>query len=217
MMVGIGAITYVYEGSQVLTTNRRYGTQADVRIYPIAIAIAAILVIASRFFNIHPSVVFGFVAAYVAITPAAFSKDEEGEILLVGAFSLLALSLIAWIALIPIRELSEDGGSLTLLFLESTAAIIFLGGVEGLLFNLIPVKFMDGLKLLRWRWWLWFILSGGLVFLFWHVLINREHAYDDALRQTSVIALLLTLGICLGVTVVTWLYFTIRTRDRAGA
>ncbi len=62
----------------------------------------------------------------------------------------------------------------------------------------------------EWNKLVWAGLFGLATFLFWHLLLNQNDAYLDALRQTRVV---LALGLVLlyaGVTLGTWLFFKIR-------
>ena len=59
----------------------------------------------------------------------------------------------------------------------------------------------------------WALLFGAATFLFWHLLLNQNDAYLDALRQTRV---MVALGLVLlygGLTVATWLFFRVRNRS----
>ena len=57
--------------------------------------------------------------------------------------------LLAWLALGPLRVAAQDGSWLTALAV-TVAAAIFVGGLEGVFYSLIPLSFMDGAVL--WRW-----------------------------------------------------------------
>jgi hypothetical protein len=96
---------------------------------------------------------------------------------------------------------------------EAIAVAIFLGGIEGLLFNLIPFTFNDGEKVWRWDKRAWAIIALPSLAIFIHILINREDSVPSALAQGSVIA---SLGLCLGITALalaTWLAFKVRKPD----
>jgi hypothetical protein len=72
---------------------------------------------------------------------------------------------------------------------------------------------MDGATVFEWNRLVWVGLFGLVTFLFWHLLLNQEDAYLDALRQTRV-AVALGLVVLYGaLTLATWLFFKLRGRS----
>ena len=128
-LLAIGAITYVYHGGQALFTRRRFRIAAGLKIFPVALAIAAILVFTSRLAGFDAPVVYGLVASYTLLGTARLDRRQDGRVVLFPAFALLALSLIAWVSLIPLREASEGSDNLWLTFPSDTAAILFVAGI----------------------------------------------------------------------------------------
>src|SRR5690606_29838848 len=63
MIAGIAMTTFLFEGGQVLWTRRRYRADAAMRIYPIAMPVAVVSVLLTRVADLHPGIIFGFVAA----------------------------------------------------------------------------------------------------------------------------------------------------------
>ena len=79
---------------------------------------------------------------------------------------------------------------------------------------MIPITFMDGATVFEWNKFVWAALFGLATFLFWHLLLNQNDAYLDALRQTRV-AIALGLVLIYGeVTLATWLIFNPRRSPR---
>jgi hypothetical protein len=88
---------------------------------------------------------------------------------------------------------------------------IFVAGIEGLFYAMIPITFMDGATVFEWSKAVWAGLFGLATFLFWHLLLNQNDAYLDALRQTRVAVALGLVLLYAGVTVATWLFFKLRS------
>ena len=106
--------------------------------------------------------------------------------------------------------LAETDGSWWLVVLQAALVTIFVAGIEGLFYAMIPITFMDGATVFEWNKVVWAGLFGLATFLFWHLLLNQNDAYLDALRHTRV-AMALGLVLLYGaVTVGTWLFFKIR-------
>ena len=72
---------------------------------------------------------------------------------------------------------------------------------------MIPLSFMDGAKIAQWNRLLWLLVFGAAGFLFWHVLLNQESKFLDALDRRNVEAALALLSFYSVVTLVTWGYF----------
>ncbi len=127
-----------------MLTNRNFGVPAVVRVYPVALAIALVSVILSRVVDFQPGLVYGFVAAYAVVVATDFDRRQNGHVVFFPALALLAVSLIAWVLVIPLRDAAENGDSWWITTLEGAAVAIFVGAIEGLFFNMIPLTFMDG-------------------------------------------------------------------------
>ena len=207
MLIGVGAITYVYKGGQALFTTRRLRTRAGVKLYGVALVIAAGCVLLSRLVDFQPGFLYGSVAAYTLLAPAALDRRQSGQTVFFPAVALLALSVIAWLLVIPLREVTQGSDAWWVALPEGAAAAVFVAGLEGLFFNMIPLSFMDGAKIAQWNRLLWFLMFGVAGFLFWHVLLNQEGVYLHALPERKVVAALGLLAFYSIVTLGTWAYF----------
>jgi hypothetical protein len=212
MLIGVGAITYLYKGGQALFTTRRLRLTAGVKLYGVALAIAAGCVLLSRLVDFQPGFLYGSVAAYTLLAPAALDRRQSGQTVFFPAVALLAFSVIAWLLVIPLREVTEGSDAWWVALPEGAAVAVFVAGLEGLFFNMIPLRFMDGAKIAEWNRLLWFLMFGAAAFLFWWVLLNQEGAYADALAQRRVVAALSLLAFYSNVTLGTWAYFRQRVK-----
>ncbi len=89
------------------------------------------------------------------------------------------MSLAAWFLAMPVTNAVEAGSS-WLKVLQGICVGTFVVGLEGLVFGLIPLNFMDGGTLFRWNKWVWAGVFGIAMFLFWHVLLNKNSKYGAA-------------------------------------
>ena len=78
----------------------------------------------------------------------------------------------------------DTENSLLAALLEGVVLAVFVGGLQGTLFNLMPLEFQDGGKVMRWNRFAWFGLSAVLTFFFFHVFLNPENEIDGALGET---------------------------------
>jgi hypothetical protein len=186
-------------------TRRRFGIPAGVRVHGGAVLAAVACVIVSRVLGLHPGVLYGFVASAVLLAPVALDRRQAGESAFYPALAVLAVALIAWGLLGWVRE--GAGSPL----LETVLAVLFVGGIEGVMFSMIPITFMDGHSVLAWRRGAWVVLTGTATFLFWQLLVNPGSAFLDAFRETSVRLVLVVAGGFAAVTAATWGYFRWRS------
>lgn len=214
LLLGIGIATYVYEGTQVLISERFFSLNGAIRFYPIAILIAIVSVTFSKLTGLQPGLVYGFVAAAALLSAREPTRKEEGMIVFFPMLAMLGVSLLAWLSLGPIRGMSEDGGWIPLI-LEGAALSLFLGGIQGLLFSLIPLPFMDGEKIWNWNKLAWIAIVFPVGFLFFHVVINQDGTLQSAVSEHGVTALIILAAVSWTLTIATWLVFKWRGTSAA--
>jgi hypothetical protein len=91
--------------------------------------------------------------------------------------------------------------------------VVFIGGLEGLFFNLFPVSFLDGSYVWGWSKWRWVVVMGLSAFLYWEILLNKAGAYDDVLNPTSGPTFAIVVTICVVLAGGAWLYFKTRPEE----
>lgn len=99
---------------------------------------------------------------------------------------------------------------LGILVLDSFLVVTFVGALEGVLINLLPMRFLDGLKLMKWNRWVWtgLLLVGLLPFL--HVLLSPGSGYiatSDIVPFFTMAALFVGFGLF---SIAFWAYFRFR-------
>ncbi len=212
LAIGLGIVTYLAEGGSSFLAEKQYKVESSVRLYGSAIIIAAISVAISRLLDFQPGIVYGFVASSLVIAPVALDRRASAQLVILPALGLLAASLLAWILLAPLQAAVNGGGGPFWALLDSIAVIVFVAGLEGVFYSLIPLTFMDGAQVLQWSRVVWAVLFGTVTFLFFQLIVNQYKSYLDAFKQTSVV-LCLALAAFYGiVTVGVWLFFRLRTR-----
>jgi len=210
----VGLITYVYEGGEALVTSRHHGVPAGVRIFPVALIIATFFVILSRLAGFQAPIMYGFVAAATALIPAELRKDQTAKAVFVPAVILLSVSIGAWLLVGPLRDWSGNSNDWYSVLPGETAALIFVGGIEGLAFAMLPVRFLDGFKVGVWNRLVWLVLLLVPMFFFaWAILNPAAHAFDAVVQRRVVLAIVLV-GIYAALAVLVWAYFYLLHRAR---
>ena len=92
--------------------------------------------------------------------------------------------------------------------------MLFASGIEGLLFCMIPLEFLDGRKILRWNAVVWAFLMGIPAFLFAWVILNPAAQSFDTLLERRVITALSLVAAYSTLTVLLWAYFYAQRRGR---
>ena len=209
LVIGLGFITFYSEGSASRLAKRRFSANASIRLYGTAVLVAILAVIISRAVTFQPGLVYGFIASAVIIAPVALAKRDDATLVLVPAFGLLVVSLLAWLMLGPVRVLAADGAPLPALG-ETILAMIVIGGLEGLFVTMIPLRFLDGSTVKSWSFVAWVLVFTTVTFLWWQLLFNQDSAYVAAFEQKNVQVVLFTLGVFMLTTGGIWSYFRFR-------
>ena len=203
--VAFTLITYAWDGVQAMVC-RHYGAPAAVRVFPIGTVVAVFAVILTRATGFQPGLMYGFVAANAIIQPAKLTEDQEGKKAMWSSFALLAICAAAWLLVGPLRTVSEDHSSFWAALPEGIAVGVFVAGLEGLFFQMIPIEFLDGRKLFDWNKPIWLAISLVSGFFFFEAIINDDQQAVSAVGQTRTIITFVVVLCCLAATIGFWLF-----------
>jgi hypothetical protein len=209
--MALGIATYVYEGGQAVFARRRFHLDAAVRMFPAALGIAVTFVVISRVTDFHAPIFYGFVASAALLGPGQVSERQDALAVSVAAIGLLAVSMIAWFLLIPLRDGATDAGTWGHLP-SQVAALTFAGGIQGLVFMMLPIRFSDGRKIAMISRPLWLVLTVVPLFIFCWALVNPEAEQFDAVLEGRVITVIALVAAYAAAAVGVWSFFHFRTR-----
>jgi hypothetical protein len=207
VILGVGAVTWVCSGLEALVTRRTFGVAAAVRPYPASLAVAALSVGVSRVIGLQPGVIYGFVASCAVTGPGLIDERRQGRVTIVPVATAVFLAVVSLLAMEPLRANASVASSLPGQVAIGAGIIVFVGGIEGVAFNMIPLKVTDGGKLFLWHRTVWAATSLVAAFLFWHVLLNRNSQYFGALRQAKSLAVLAIFVVYTSLSIGLWAYF----------
>lgn len=211
----IGVVTGVAFGTVVVASTSgwfarsRFGrSDYYFRVLPATLVIAALCVAISRLVGFLPGYLYGLVGGL------AFRKslddDDQGRTVLVSSSVVLVAAFAGWLAYGPVSARVESGStSFGWLALEAVLAGTFIAGIEGLLFGLVPLKFLSGEKLFTWNKTAWVVLYSITAFLFLHLIARAAAPGVGATDWLRAGALFLGFGLA---SVAFWAYW--RRRDR---
>jgi hypothetical protein len=212
LFLAIAAALVIVIAANELTTalyTRRHTGHVYLRVFPGALFVALVCVAISRLAEFQPGYLYGLVAG-VAVR-GGLGKDVEGKSAAVASLGLLAVSVAAWFAWLPVRDMADSpGASQSLFVLEAFLVATFVAGLEGLLFGLLPLTFLDGHKLVKWNRALWAVLFFLSAFAFVHILLDPAASYvsfSPDLPTIVVVSLFVGFGLF---SVAFWSYFRFR-------
>ena len=213
-VVAIGVVTFLYEGIQILLIKYRLEVPVTFRIRPIALVIAVAFVVVSVLVGFHPGLTLGFVGAYITLSARGrFTKQQRATPILVSASFLLAITIAAFIARTPVHDALTRGSSFGLALFDTILVSIFIIGLEGLIFALLPIVFLDGHKIAQWSKVLWGIVFGLTAFAFFHIVINKDKDITKAIQNSNLWLMVGIIVFFFLVSISLWLYFWIRKKQ----
>ena len=215
VLISVAYLTYMFDGLQVFLA-KTVGVKAVLRLFPVGIFVAAFCVAFTRVDGMQPGLIYGFIAASAIVGERKLTTEQDGRNVFIPSMLLLLSALVLWLLLSPLRNLAQDHSSWYSALPEAVAAGIFVGAVSSVFMQNIPMKFMDGYKLLKWSKIAWVIQAGLAAFLFWHVMINTNRSDFNAVSETAPAVAMIAMVSCFFATLALYLYFRYRHATLGG-
>ena len=176
---------------------RRWGLPARLAVRPANLVLAVGSTTFSRLVTLVPGIMIGTPEAF-EIDEAVADQQQRRRLLRVGAATLAGLGAGAWLltlftGLLQRADLAR-GLSVFVGGLEALLLVVFAVAIQEMFVEMLGLEGSFGRALARRSRVLWF---GALVlvgFVFWHTLINPRGDLAGALGETSVRAILITIG-----------------------
>ncbi|MGH9024190.1 MAG: FGLLP motif-containing membrane protein, partial [Acidimicrobiia bacterium] len=190
----------------------RYRQWGRLAVLPGSAVVAAACVGFSRLLHFLPGYLFGLIAGFT------FRHEEDertkGRLTAAGCLFILLVAIAAWIARGPVSTAAAGPGAGPGLFaLEALLTAVFLLGLESLLFGLLPLRFLNGSKVVAWSRTAWAALFGLALFGSVHVLLAPGSGYvGSTSKRTTIGVVLLYVGFGLG-SFAFWAYFRYRPQS----
>jgi len=208
----VGAIVIVTAAAELFSSlyiRRSARTMTYLKVFPGALMVAVLCVGVSRLVDFQPGYLYGLVAG-VAFR-GKLDPRQEGKSAAISALAVLAVSIAAWAAWVPVnRSAQAPGAEFGVIALEALLVAVFVSGLEGLLFGLVPMRFLDGQKLITWNRLVWAVLFWVSLFAFIHILLNPATGF---IGLSSTIPLVIVAGLFGSFALFSvgfWAYFRLR-------
>jgi hypothetical protein len=210
MLAGIVLVTAAF-AIPVVLAHRRIGDRPSLKVVPISLLIGVVCVLLSRLTGFQPGYLYGLLIGL------AFARElsaaDEGRATAIATGLMLAVAFGAWVALGAL----PDGEAFGQVAARTALAALMVAGLEGVVFGLLPMRFLLGEPLYAWNRLLWGALLGLGAFAFFHILINPASGY---LSDTSRTPLFTVLALLIGfsaVSVAFWAWFRFRPSGQESA
>jgi hypothetical protein len=171
------------------------------------LAVAAACVLISRATGFLPGYLYGLVIGYQFVRE--LDGDREARALSASAWWMLGLAVVCWLMLNAVRApgVAETAPGQ---ILSTVLGTITVAGIEGIVFGLVPLRFLPGEPIFRWSRVSWAVLYAIGLFGFVWIILDPANGFANATDQAGfVTAAVLFIGFGL-VSVLFWAYFRLR-------
>jgi hypothetical protein len=176
LSLATAVVVFASDIPAVVHVRRRYRERASPIALPGALVIAVACVALSRAVDFQPGYFYGLVGG-LALS-RSLERSESGRLAARTAALLLALSLVSWLALMPVSaaaaETGRTGGTI---FLENVLAGIFWAALDSLVIAMLPMRLLEGAKIAGWSRAAWAALYGITLLAFVHILLRPSTGY----------------------------------------
>jgi hypothetical protein len=137
--------------------TRRHGSAPRKLIaIPMGLAIAAALVAFSRLINFEPGYLYGLVCG--VIFTRELPTNEKGHLAALGVLTTLVLAVVAWALWVPVNAAAEHAHPFFgVVLADDLLGALFVSGLVGSFFGMIPLKGLPGWTIKQWNLWAWLL------------------------------------------------------------
>jgi hypothetical protein len=215
LLVGLVVTSLIFA---LPTAAYRWATRRErpaIRVMPWTILIAVACVLLTRLSSFQPGYLYGLLIGFSFASE--LSVRDEGRATAIASAWVLALTLLAWFGLAAVRGWGDPDGAVTIL-LSAALTTVVVAGFEGVVFGLLPLRFLPGAAVFAWSRPTWTALFVIGFFGFLHVLVNPQSGYLADTTRTPMLTVVLLFLFFGAVSVALWAYFRFRpARSDRGA
>jgi len=209
MFVALLIMSVVFSLPADIGIHRQFGEWGRLNFLPGSLLISILMVVLSRVLEFQPGYFYGAMAGLAFAS--ALSKEDQGRLTAGNWLFSLLVSVGAYFLRSPVSHAAaRDGASIWWIGLEVCLALIFLWGVEGLAVAMLPMRFLDGRKVMNWNKVVW----AGLLFLGLfatvHVLFAPNSGYVGQTTGGVSVAVAVLFAVFGAISVGLWAYFRYR-------
>ena len=216
LSLATGAVVLASDLPEVGYVRRRYRERATPVALPGALVIAVACVVLSRAVGFQPGYFYGLLGG-LALS-RKLDRDESGRLAARTVAFLLALSFGSWVALQPVAAAAaENGKTFGSILVENILGGIFWAALDSLVIAMLPMRLLQGEKVIGWSRAAWAGLYGLTLLAFVHILLRPSTGY---VSNTSVSPPYVVIGLFAAFALFSfgfWAYFRFRSDAEAPA
>jgi hypothetical protein len=179
------------------------------RAIPSGLIVAVGCLLVSRLTHFAPGYLYGVLGG--AVFAGAMARKTEGRAETMTMLVGLLVALGAWVAFEPVAHAANAAHpSLGILVADSFLGSVFIGGVEGMLFSMVPLRFLPGHRVKQWGWLPWAVVTALTLYVFVHVLLTPSSGYLGRSSSATTDVTLLLFGAFGVLSVLFWAWFRFR-------
>ena len=209
LSLATAVVVFASDMPSVVHVRRRYRERATPIALPGALLIGIGCVVLSRAVHFQPGYFYGLVGG-LALS-RSLARDESGRLAARTAALLLGLSVVTWLAMMPVSAAAaESGRTLGIILVENILAGIFWAALDSLVIAMLPLRLLEGAKVVGWSRAAWAGLYAVTLLAFVHILLRPSTGY---VSNTSVSPTNVVIGLFVGFAVFSfafWGYFRFR-------
>jgi hypothetical protein len=174
---------------------RHYPAKFVWRAIPAGLVVAFLSVVASRLTHFEPGYLYGLVCG-VAFAHK-LKETEEGHVVALESLAILTISLLSWLAFVPVDSAAlRPGSGFGIALLDDLLASAVVGGIVGVAIGLLPLRFLPGGVLFKWSRAVWGVLMAIALFGIVAIMLNPSSApvNNGSAQIATVIVLLVVFG-----------------------
>lgn len=182
-----GLIAYTYRRS------RGRATSWKLQALPLGLVISAACVFISRVTDFQPGYFYGLVVGLAFGTHLV--KREDGHTAAVAAVVAMVLAVAAWFVWSFVSpHASRPGAGWPVILAADFLASVFVGGLVGNVVGLLPLRALQGGRLIAWNRIVWAVIFAVAVFGLIQVLLHPEQGAVHPSQAPLVTAVILFIG-----------------------
>lgn len=182
LLVALPLVNFAWELPVELYSRRRSKIRGELHVLPTALIVGLLCALLSRALKLHPAYLYGIFAGFAAARAGTLTKAHAGKAVLWSAGILALLGIGCWFAWGALAGHAEgDHRTWPIILLATAFFWVFVLSAEALVFGLIPLDYLHGKDLRRWRSTVWLLAQVLAAAFFIYVQVfhgEAEHIND---------------------------------------
>jgi|HubBroStandDraft_2_1064218.scaffolds.fasta_scaffold04706_1 hypothetical protein len=152
-------------------TARHGSSPRKLMALPAGLALAVVMVLFSRLIHFEPGYLYGFVCG--VLFTRELPANEKGHLAALSVCTTLVLSALAWTAWVPVNAAAlRPNPFFGVVLLDDLLAALFVSGLVGSFFGMMPIRGLPGWTVRQWSNWAWVAAFGVTILGLFQILLR---------------------------------------------